>query len=55
MVSDASALSREALDRLLARLDGDRERAGRRYETLRAGLVRFFEWRGSPFPVDNAD
>ncbi len=35
-----------ALDRLLAELDSDRERAGERYEQIRRKLTKFFEWRG---------
>jgi len=51
----ASALTAEAFTKLLARLDPDRERAGERYEDLRRTLVKFFEWRGAPFPEDQAD
>ncbi|MCA1850632.1 MAG: hypothetical protein LC672_06210, partial [Acidobacteria bacterium] len=36
-------------------LDADRERAGKKYEDLRRTLIRFFEWRGAPFPEDHAD
>src|SRR5581483_3812215 len=36
-------------------LHEDRERAGEKYETLRLGLIRFFEWRGCLFPEDHAD
>jgi DNA-directed RNA polymerase specialized sigma24 family protein len=48
-------LTKDALERLLLHLDQDRERAGEKYETLRLGLVRFFEWRGCAFPEDHAD
>ena len=48
-------LSQEAFDALLACLDSDREQAGSEYEQLRKKLLKFFEWRGSPFPEDNAD
>jgi RNA polymerase sigma factor (sigma-70 family) len=48
-------LSQEAFDALLACLDSDREQAGCEYEQLRKKLLKFFEWRGSPFPEDNAD
>jgi RNA polymerase sigma factor (sigma-70 family) len=51
----ASGLSAPAFQRLLARLDRDPARAGERYEDLRRTLVRFFEWRGAPFPEDHAD
>src|SRR5512134_1992159 len=50
-----SGPTEETFDRLLASLDADRERAGERYEDLRRTLVRFFEWRGAPFPEDHAD
>ena len=50
-----SALNAETFDRLLARLDSDRDRAAERYEDLRRTLVRFFEWRGAPFPEEHAD
>lgn len=40
------ALSTGAFEKLLAVLGPDRDTAGKRYETLRAGLVRLFEWRG---------
>lgn len=49
------ALTQEAFDRLLATLGEDRERAGEAYLEIRANLVRFFEWRGCPFPEDHAD
>jgi DNA-directed RNA polymerase specialized sigma24 family protein len=45
----------EAFGRLLDALDSDRHRAGERYEELRRTLVRFFEWRGAPFPEEHAD
>jgi DNA-directed RNA polymerase specialized sigma24 family protein len=45
----------ETFDRLLESLDADRERAAERYEDLRRTLVRFFEWRGAPFPDEHAD
>lgn len=51
----ASGLSAPAFQRLLARLDPDPASAGERYEDLRRTLVRFFEWRGAPFPDDHAD
>ena len=40
---------------LLGSLDADRERAGEKYEDLRRTLIRFFEWRGAPFPEEHAD
>src|SRR5947199_10461635 len=51
----AAALTSEAFTKLLARLDPDRERAGEKYEDLRCTLIRFFEWRGAPFPEEHAD
>jgi len=36
----------ETLGMFLARLSPDQEDAGKKYETLRIKLVRFFEWRG---------
>lgn len=48
-------LTAEAFTRLLARLATERERAGEKYEELRGTLIRFFEWRGAPFPEDHAD
>jgi DNA-directed RNA polymerase specialized sigma24 family protein len=49
------SLTKEAFDTLLACLDTDPERAGEKYEQIRSGLVRFFQWRGCPFSEDNAD
>lgn len=40
------ALTSGAFEKLLAVLAADREEAGGRYETVRSGLVRFFEWNG---------
>jgi DNA-directed RNA polymerase specialized sigma24 family protein len=48
-------LTQEAFDRLLASLGEHREIAGERYVEIRKNLVRFFEWRGSDAPEDNAD
>lgn len=48
-------LSREDLDRLLALLDPLRERAGERYEAIRARLLRFFSSRKSPGAEELAD
>ncbi|HWC76445.1 MAG TPA: hypothetical protein VG778_03235, partial [Blastocatellia bacterium] len=49
------ALTQEAFDKLLACLDPDRETAGKKYLEIRGNLLRFFEWRGCPFPEDHAD
>lgn len=49
------ALSRDAFEALLARLDPDPDRAGERYEEVRLRLVRFFQWRQVVSPEDLAD
>jgi DNA-directed RNA polymerase specialized sigma24 family protein len=51
----STGLSQQTFAKLLSALDPDRARAGARYEDLRRTLVRFFEWRGAPFPEDHAD
>jgi DNA-directed RNA polymerase specialized sigma24 family protein len=48
-------LTSESFGKLLARLDADVDVAGEKYETLRRMLVRFFDWRGAPFPEEQAD
>jgi len=48
-------LTQEALDTLLARLDSDRDEAGRKYEMLRRKLIKFLSYRGSSFPEDQTD
>lgn len=48
-------LTQEAFDRFLASLGEDRDAAGERYLEIRGNLVRFFQWRGCPFPEDHAD
>jgi len=48
-------LTQEAFDNLLALLDPDPQRAGRKYETIRKGLITFFECRGSTSPEDHTD
>jgi DNA-directed RNA polymerase specialized sigma24 family protein len=40
------SLTREAFDRLLEKLDADRERAAEKYEQIRQRLVKLFRWRG---------
>jgi DNA-directed RNA polymerase specialized sigma24 family protein len=45
----------EAFDLLLAKLDPDRENAGRQYEITRRKLLEFFEARGSRRPDEHAD
>ena len=41
-----NALRQEHFDALLGLFSHDRDEAGRTYESLRSGLVRFFEFRG---------
>lgn len=48
-------LTPDALDRLLALLDPDRDRAGEAYEQLRRRLARLLAWWGSPTPDDHVD
>ena len=48
-------LTVEAFSQLLERFHPDRERAGEKYQELREVLIRFFEWRGAPYPEEHAD
>jgi len=48
-------LTQESFDQLLLWLDGDRERAGQRYEELRLRLIRKFARRGCPVAEELAD
>src|SRR5262245_41897360 len=48
-------LTQNAFDKLLASLGDDREAASGKYLELRNNLMRFFEWRGCPYPEDHAD
>ncbi len=49
-------LDQQAFDKLLLALGGDdRDGGGKKYLEIRANLIRFFEWRGCPFPDDHAD
>jgi DNA-directed RNA polymerase specialized sigma24 family protein len=50
-----AALTSDAFTGLLLSLDSDRERAGEKYEDLRRTLIRFFVWRGAPFPEEHTD
>lgn len=50
-----ASLTAETFTRLLNCLDNDPERAGEKYEDLRRTLIRFFEWRGGPYPEEHAD
>jgi DNA-directed RNA polymerase specialized sigma24 family protein len=48
-------LDGRALRGLLARLDGNPSVAGEKYEQLRRGLVKMFDWRGAAMPEACAD
>ena len=48
-------ITQEAFDRLLDRLDPNREQAGNAYERIREKLVKFFEWRRAALPDSDAD
>jgi DNA-directed RNA polymerase specialized sigma24 family protein len=48
-------LDQESFERLLAWLDPDRERAGRRYESIRLRLIRIFVSRGCAHSDELAD
>lgn len=48
-------LTHEAFDKLLLALGDDRGGGGEKYLEIRGNLIRFFEWRGCPFPEDHAD
>jgi DNA-directed RNA polymerase specialized sigma24 family protein len=50
-----AGLTADAFTRLLDHLDAERDRAGEKYEQLRRTLIRFFEWRGAPYPTEHAD
>lgn len=48
-------LTAGAFAKLLDRLGNDRAQAGEKYEDLRRTLIRFFQWRGAPFPEEQTD
>jgi|SRR5215510_313582 len=48
-------LTQDAFDKLLISLDEDRDTASEKYLEIRSNLIRFFQWRGTPFPEDHAD
>lgn len=48
-------LTQAAFDGLLATLDGDRDKAGEKYEYIRLRLLKYFQWRGSDAPDIDAD
>src|SRR4051812_16697774 len=45
----------EMFESLLQWLHADRKQAGELYEEIRAGLIKFFEWRGCRFAEECAD
>ena len=49
------AESQTPFDKLLARLDPDRERAGQLYEEMRLKLLKFFMWKNCPEADIHAD
>src|SRR5512140_3722930 len=54
-MDDARSLTAAGLNRLLARLDADADRAAAEYERLRRALIKFFDWRGASAPDECAD
>lgn len=50
-----NSLTQASLDKLLTRLDRDRESAAVTYERIRQALVAYFEFRGSRNAHDDAD
>jgi DNA-directed RNA polymerase specialized sigma24 family protein len=48
-------LSPQSFEKLLLLLDADRDKAGTKYEAIRARLLRIFEWRGCGSPESLAD
>lgn len=48
-------LTQTGFEKLLATLDAEREQAGAKYESLRARLIKFFEWRGCETPEELTD
>ena len=48
-------LNKEAFDKLLSALGANPDEAAAKYVEIRTNLLRFFEWRGCPFPEDHAD
>lgn len=54
-MKEKSDLTQEMFDRLLSWLDPNRERAGRKYEEIRQGLIKVFTWRKCGDPETLAD
>lgn len=55
MGNDERRITTAGLNRLLARLDPDTDRAAAEYERLRLALEKFFDWRGAWPPDECAD
>lgn len=55
LASSEWSLTQKGFARLLHSLDGDLGQAADKYEKLRQGLVRFFDWRGARSPEDCVD
>ena len=49
------ALTQEALDAMLDRLDPDQDTAGIKYEEIRRALIRYLRFGGSLIPEEHAD
>lgn len=54
-MKDQAVLNQQDLDALLALFSTDREAAGKAYEDLRRGLVRYFRSKGCPDSFELAD
>jgi DNA-directed RNA polymerase specialized sigma24 family protein len=54
-MTSTKGLHAQAFSKLLGRLGDSPDQAGEKYEALRRVLLRFFEWRGSPFPEEQTD
>jgi hypothetical protein len=48
-------LTANSFTKLLAASERGGREVGEGYEDLRRTLIRFFEWRGAPFPEEHAD
>jgi DNA-directed RNA polymerase specialized sigma24 family protein len=48
-------ITEDALNKLLAFLDSDRDRAGEKYEQVRRKLTKLFQWRGCSNPDEYVD
>ena len=50
-----AGLNADTFSQLLLHLSPDQDQAAEKYEELRRKLIRFFEWRGAPFPEEHTD